>query len=103
MSEANPLSVEAPVVEEAIHLTLTELCQACSVPEEQIVVWVREGVIEPRGEQPQDWRFTGPSLRRVRVAWRLTRDLELNPAGVSLALDLLDEIASLQALLRRSQ
>jgi len=101
MNETNRSIIQAPIVEEEIHLTLTQLCQACNVPEEQVMGWVLEGVIEPSGAGPQDWHFTGQSLRRVRVAWRLTRDLELNPAGVSLALDLLDEIAALKALLRR--
>ncbi len=101
MSEADRSNFQPPIVEVEIALTLTELCQACNVPEDQVVLWVLEGVIEPLGEQPQDWRFTGGCLRRTRVAWRLTRDLELNAPGVSLALDLLDEIAALKALLRR--
>ena len=53
------------------------------------------------GEAPEDWRFTGESLRRARLAWWLTRDLELNPPGVAMALDLLDEIAALKAHLKR--
>ena len=35
-------------------------------------------------------------------ALRLTRDLELDPAGVALALDLLDEIAVLRTRLQRA-
>jgi chaperone modulatory protein CbpM len=31
----------------------------------------------------------------------LSRDLEINPAGVALALDLLDQIAALRARLQR--
>lgn len=102
MSETNLPSVQCKVVEEEIHLTLVELCQACRAPEEQVTVWVLEGVLEPSGERPQDWRFTGQSLRRARLALRLTRDLEINPAGVALALDLLDEIAALKARLQRA-
>ena len=71
------------------------------MPQEQIRVWVGEGVIEPQGETPQQWRFAGQSLRRTRLAGRLTHDLELNPQGVALALDLLDEIEALRAQLRR--
>ena len=89
-----------PVVEEDIHLTLTELCQACSASEEHVITWVFEGVLEPIGEAPQEWRFSGQSLHRARLAWSLSRDLELNPPGVALALDLLDEIATLQARLQ---
>ncbi|TRZ93173.1 MAG: MerR family transcriptional regulator [Rhodocyclaceae bacterium] len=101
----NPIAmtfIQGPVVEEEVHLTLVELCQACNAEEEHVLAWVFEGALEPAGESPQDWRFTGDSLRRARLALRLTRDLEINPAGVALALDLLDEIADLRVRLQRS-
>ena len=100
MSEADMPPVQCPVVEEEIHLSLAQLCQACDASEAHVVAWVLEGAIEPSGETQQDWRFTGSALRRARLALRLTRDLEVNAAGVALALDLLDEIAELQARLR---
>src|SRR3954465_6256372 len=89
------------VVEEEIHLTLIELSRACQVQEERILGWVGEGVLEPQGASPDEWRFAGASLRRTRIAVRLTRDLDLNPPGVALALDLLDEIEGLRAQLQR--
>lgn len=92
---------DPPVVEEDLHLTLLELSRACRAPQAQIEVWVVEGVLVPSGAQPHEWRFAGASLRRARLAWRLTQDLELNAPGVALALDLLDEIAALRAGLRR--
>lgn len=101
MSEMNPSALAGPVVEEELRLTLVELCRISHAPEEQIRSWVGEGVLEASGESPQQWRFAGASLRRARVAARLTRDLELNTQGVALALDLLDEIESLRAQLRR--
>ena len=93
--------LQGQVVEEEMELTLIELCQACDAPQEQITVWVLEGVLEPRGGQPQEWRFGGAALQRARLALRLMRDLEINPAGVALALDLLDEIAALETRLKR--
>ena len=101
MSKADTQLARGPIVEEEIHLTLAELCRACSASEEHVVTWVFEGVLEPSGEAPQEWRFAGDSLRRARLALWLTRDLEVNPPGVALALDLLDEIAQLQARLQR--
>lgn len=96
--------IQGLVVEETVHLTLVELCQACNAEEEHVLAWVFEGVLEPVGESPQDWRFGGESLRRARLALRLSRDLEVNPPGVALALDLLDEITALRArLLRRGK
>ena len=101
MSRADTSLAKGPIVEEEIHLTLVDLCQACSASEEHVIAWVCEGVLEPLGTTPQDWRFTGQSLRRTRLAVWLTRDLEVNPSGVALALDLLDEIAALRARLQR--
>ena len=101
MSKADTQVALGPVVAEEIHLTLVELCQACSAPEEHVIAWVFEGVLDPIGEAPRDWRFTGQSLRRAKLALWLTRDLEVNPPGVALALDLLDEIAALQSRLQR--
>jgi chaperone modulatory protein CbpM len=87
------------VVEEEVRLTLIELCQACHVPEQEIRAWVIEGVLEPQGGTPDEWRFAGSSLRRALVALRLSRDLELNLAGIALALNLLDEITALRSRL----
>ena len=104
MSQAHSSTYEFTVVEEDLQLTLAELCRACRAPEAQIHVWVVEGVLEPIesiGTAPHEWRFAGASLRRARLAWRLTQDLDINPPGVALALDLLDEIAELRAGLRR--
>lgn len=91
------------VVEEEVTLTVYELSRASFAPVEQIEHWVIEGILEPAGEGREEWRFTGVSLRRARTAYRLCRDLEVNTAGVALALDLLDEIAGLRAKLERLQ
>ena len=101
MSKADPQLFREPIVEEEVHLTLVEMCHACSASEEHVIAWVYEGVLEPSGETPQDWRFTGQSLHRARLAWSLTRDLEVNLPGVALALDLLDKIYALEAELQR--
>jgi chaperone modulatory protein CbpM len=101
MSNRHTQLARSPVVAEEIHLTLVELCQACHVTEEFVIAWVFEGALVASGKAPNDWHFTGPSLRRAKLALWLTRDLEINPPGVALALDLLDEIANLQARLQR--
>ncbi len=88
------------VVEEELHLTITEICQACSIEEEHIHAWVSEGVLEPHGATYTEWRFSGQSLRRAKIASRLIRDLELNTPGVALALDLLEEIEALRRQLQ---
>jgi chaperone modulatory protein CbpM len=89
------------VLEEDISLTLGELSRACQLPVERVFELVEEGVIEPLGRDPAHWRFLGVSVRRVRCAQRLQRDLRVNVAGAALALDLLDELERLRARLRR--
>lgn len=101
MSPIEVALLHGPVVEEEVSLTLIELCRACSAEEEHVLAWVLEGVLQPAGRSPQDWTFGGESLRRAWLAQRLSHDLELNPPGLALALDLLDEIAALRARLER--
>lgn len=89
------------VLEEDVQLTLSELCRACQLSAERIIELAEEGVIEPEGREPERWRFRGVSVRRVRCAVRLERDLGVNTAGVALALDLLEELEALRARLQR--
>ena len=89
------------VVEVELELTTLELCRACHASEQQVELWVIEGVLQPRGDSREAWRFGGDSLARMRVAMRLMRDLEVNTPGVALALDLLDRIAELESRLAR--
>jgi len=91
------------VLEEEIELTLAELCRACQLPAEQVFDLVDEGVIEPLGRELSSWRFAGISVRRVRCAQRLERDLGVNVAGAALALELLEELEQLRARLQRFQ
>lgn len=88
------------ILEEQTQMTLADLCRACSVHAERIIELVDFGVLEPQGREPARWIFVGTSLHRARTALRLQRDLDLDVAGVALALELLDEIALLKARLR---
>lgn len=91
----------ATVVDDDTEMSLAQLARACRAREEQIEVWVVEGVLQPRGDTPAVWRFTGASLRRARLASTFARELEINPPGVALALDLLERIEALESTLRR--
>jgi len=81
-------------------LSLDDLCRACAVHAEWVIALVEEGILEPSGPDPAQWRFSGTSLRRMKVALRLQQDLELNLAGVALALDLMDQIERLRGRLQ---
>jgi chaperone modulatory protein CbpM len=89
------------LVETQLHFSTEELGRACRCSVEWVITLVHEGVLQPAGESPQDWRFSGQAFRRARRAARLAHELELNVAGVALALDLLDRIDQLEAQLAR--
>ena len=101
MSTTGSTTPEAIILEEQMQLSLADLSRACAVHAERILELVEEGLLEPVGNSPRIWRFTGTHLRRARVALRLQEDLGINLAGAALALQLLDEIDELQARLRR--
>jgi len=88
------------LLDEDVEMTLAQLCQACELSEAQIIELVEQGVIDPLGQEPAEWRFVSVSLRRVRITRNLQRDLGVNAPGAALALELLEEIEELRARLR---
>ncbi|ANO52760.1 chaperone modulator CbpM [Woeseia oceani] len=93
--------LQSEIIETRVEMTLSDLCRVCTVSSERVVQLVEEGLVEPVGNEPAEWRFSGHSVRRVVVAERLSRDLRLNPAGAALVLDLLDEVQQLRQRLSR--
>lgn len=102
MGKRHPDDVlKCEIIETRREMSLSDLCRVCTVTTERVVQLVDEGLVEPVGREPGDWRFTGYSVRRVLVAERLSRDLRLNAAGAALVLDLLDEVKQLRQRLSR--
>jgi chaperone modulatory protein CbpM len=101
MSDELMKMLTGEILEEETELTLVQLCRTCNMSAEQVLELVEYGVIEPSGREPTKWRFHGVSIRRVRCAQRLERDLGVNPAGAALALELLDELTELRTRLQR--
>ena len=65
-------------------LTLEDMCKACAVQSNFLLELLEEGVIEPlEGRAADSWRFATVELHHVSVAWRLQRDLRVNPAGAA--------------------
>ena len=87
------------ILENESRLTLRQLCDACAVHAEYIIELVDEGFIEPSGVEKSHWCFSGITIKRVRKAKHLQRDLGINLAGVALAIELMDEIEHLRATL----
>ena len=79
-------------------VTINDLCRSCTVEVETITLLVDEGILDPVGDDVEHWQFTVTSLRRVKTAIHLQRDLGVNLAGAALALELLDRITELEHL-----
>ena len=88
--------ISGTVLDENTKLTLIEICQYGKTSAEDVIEMVEEGVLEPQGKSPPDWRFDAIALKRLQSAIRLQRDLKINLPGVALALDLLDELEALR-------
>jgi chaperone modulatory protein CbpM len=84
------------ILEESVLLTVEDLSRMCAVDQRHIVEFVEEGVLNVVTVDTSGWRFSGAALRRARLALRLERDLELNLAGVALALELMEELQHLR-------
>ena len=86
MARTVKLDLVSELLDEELEMSLDELCEACPGPNQWVVELVEEGVIQPVGEAPGDWRFTGTSL---------------NTPGIALAIDLIEEIRELRQRLSR--
>ncbi|HEY4082548.1 MAG TPA: chaperone modulator CbpM [Burkholderiaceae bacterium] len=100
-SPQSPASYEILIVEEQVVFTLAELCRACGAEAGEVHALVVEGLLEPEGAAPDDWRFGGHSLRHARTALRLAHELDISFGAAGIVMDLLDEIGSLRARLAR--
>lgn len=78
-------------------VSMGDLCRSCTVEVETVTLLVEEGIIDPVGSKVEHWRFTVTSLRRVKTAMHLQRDLGVNLAGAALALELMDRISVLES------
>jgi chaperone modulatory protein CbpM len=95
MSPSDDRILSGSLFDESARLSIGDLSRICSVDERHIVEFVEEGVLHVV-DVSTEWRFTGDALRRARLALRLERDLELNLAGVALAVELIEEISQLR-------
>ena len=93
---SNEKTLTGQILEAYDLVTIDDLCRSCTVEVETVTLLVGEGILDPVGDDVEHWQFTVTSLRRVKTAIHLQRDLGVNLAGAALALDLLDRIAELE-------
>jgi chaperone modulatory protein CbpM len=94
-------TLEGQMLDETVWLEFTEFCTTLHVERSWVAELVDSGLLEPRGAEPQAWRFPASALARVRSAARLVNDLGVNLAGAAVILDLLEERRQLLARLRQ--
>jgi chaperone modulatory protein CbpM len=100
MSSADRLA--QALIDEA-WLNLDQLCRVANVPPQWVTQRISEGQLpEPPGALG-DWRFDALLLHRVRRMVRIERDFEAPAELAALVADLEEEIARLNALLRRAR
>ncbi len=88
-----------------IELTMDDLCHTCAVPPDAIIELVTHGVFKNavmhQNQPPEHWRFDAGQLQRAKVAICLQRGLEIKPAEVVLALQILDELDQTRSTLNQ--
>ena len=82
---------------EDVSLSLEEICEICEIQSMMMRDMIAYDIVLPRGSEPDEWLFDMAQLKRLRTALRLQRDLELNLAGISLVLHLLEQMEELRA------
>lgn len=86
--------IEGTLQDETITYTLIELSEMCVVERPVLDQMIEYGIIEPKIRAPQ-LKFDYRQFNRAQKALRLQRDLAINWEGISLVLDLLDQIQEL--------
>ena len=103
MTEHDRNSPAGEVFDESTEISLSQLCEVCSVEHTLIEQLVEEGVLDPleyAAPGPDELMFRYTSVRVTLTVIRLQDDLGVNLAGAALAVDLLDRIDELQRQLR---
>jgi chaperone modulatory protein CbpM len=78
------------------HLSFTEVCLQTGVAKELVVEIIEHGIVEPVGTSPDDWHFSPHMVTLTHKAVRLHRDLDVDWAGIALAIELLEELEQLR-------
>lgn len=81
----------------SVQWRMEEFCRLVELPADCLIEIVEQGIVDPGGDTPEEWLFDASALAVVRRAARLQHDLQIDWAGIALALSLLDELEQLRA------
>ncbi len=73
-----------------------ELCIETELPSTTIIEIVEQGIIDPLGDTPKNWRFTTQMIMVTKRACRIHQDLDIDWSGIALAISLIDELEQLR-------
>lgn len=90
----------AELIGQDLDADLNEICRVCGLEIDELRQWIEAGVAEPRAAGAPSWQFSARQLRRVWVARRLRRDLEVEAHSLPLVLDLIEEVEALRRRVR---
>ena len=93
---SHPSSEASVELDQDEAVTISEVCTIVNLDTEVVCQWVMEGIVTPRGQRVNEWRFSQRQIQRIRQARRLQQDLDVNTASLPLVLDLLQEIHQLR-------
>ena len=79
------------------YVNFEELCHVTELSSNVIIEVVEHGIVEPEGNDPENWVFNAQMVIVTKKACRLHRDLGLDWPGTALAIALLDEVEQLRA------
>lgn len=82
---------------QVLHLSMKEVCQMADITTEALIEIVEQGIVDASGEAPESWSFGARAVSIAKKAVRLHNDLDIDWAGIALALELLDEMEQLRA------
>jgi chaperone modulatory protein CbpM len=77
--------------------SLAELSELSGLNELELRDMVDAGILEPIEPEASPWLFGADRLLTVRMACRLSRDFDLDPQSLALAVSLLERIHALEA------
>jgi chaperone modulatory protein CbpM len=88
------------LVEETTTITFEEVCCRYHIPKALLQDLIEYGLFNNQTTQINQIRFDQKALKTMETAFRLHKDLEINLAGVALALELLEEMDNMRDELR---
>lgn len=99
MTKIRESIIIAEIVDENTTFSIHEICTQCNIPIEFLEQLNEHGFFELAQMQVTEAQINLKALKRIEAAFHLYRDLEINLPGVSMILELKDELDLLRSQL----